>query len=95
MSNAINLSLTDEEKTPGKLNTLWLSKPMLAAKHGCSVDTITRRVNEMELSGQYPGAVRRIKGTEIDSEQFEHFCTYGRRKAGKVVPFQKGAANEG
>lgn len=69
---------------------MWLSKTMLAAEHECSVDTITRRVNEMEKSGLYPGAVRRIKGVEVDSEQFEHFCTYGRRKAGTVIPFQKG-----
>ena len=89
-NNVVNLSLTEEEKTPGKLHTIWLTKPMLAVQHNCSVDTISRRVNEMELSGLYPGAVRRIKGVEIDSEQFEHFCTYGRRKAGAVIPFQKG-----
>lgn len=109
MSNIVDLSLTDEEKTPerffdlslteekmtpGKANTIWLTKNMLAVKYGCSVDTISRRVNEMEASGDYPGAVRRIKGIEVDSDQFEHFCTYGRRKAGKVVPFQKGAVNE-
>lgn len=72
---------------------MWLKIGMAAAKYDCSADTISRRVKEMESSGAYPGAVRRIKGIEVDSEQFEHFCTYGRRKAGKVVPFQKGAAN--
>lgn len=74
---------------------MWKSKPMLATEHHCSVDTITRRVNEMELSGLYPGAVRRIKGVEVDSEQFEHFCTYGRRKAGAVIRFPKEVVNEG
>lgn len=66
---------------------MWLSKAMLAAENNCSIDTISRRVNEMEASGNYPGAIRRIKHMEIDKEQFEHFCTYGRRKAGKVVSF--------
>lgn len=70
-----------------------ISKEMQAAENDCAVDTISRRVSEMESSGNYPGVVRRIKHMEIDKEQFEHFCMYGRRKAGKVVPFQKGAAN--
>lgn len=34
----------------------------------------------MEESGMFPYAVRRVRGVQIDDEQFEKFCTIGRRK---------------
>lgn len=58
---------------------MYCTMRMLAAEYHCSVDTIRRRVAEMERSGLYPMAVRRIKGMEIDMEQFERFCCQRKR----------------
>jgi hypothetical protein len=54
---------------------------MLATKFNCSTDTIRRRVAEMERSERFPFAVRRVKGVEVDDEQFERFCCTRRRRA--------------
>lgn len=59
---------------------MWITIKMAASKYACSYYTISRRVKEMEQSGKYPGAIRRIKGMEIDTDQFEHFCIYGKGK---------------
>ena len=59
---------------------MYMTMRMLSAKFKCSQDTIRRRVKEMEASGNYPSAIRRVCGVEIDDVQFEHFCTIGRRK---------------
>ena len=59
---------------------MYMTMKMLGTKFNCSIDTIRRRVKEMEASGDYPSAVRRVCGIEIDDEQFEHFCTVGRRR---------------
>jgi DeoR/GlpR family transcriptional regulator of sugar metabolism len=60
---------------------MWLSIQMLATKFNCSTDTIRRRVAEMEQSERFPFAVRRVKGVEVDDEQFERFCCTRRRRA--------------
>lgn len=57
---------------------MWMTLKMLAFKHGCSEDTIRRRMREMEASGLYPRAVRRLCGVEIDSDALEDFCTIRR-----------------
>ena len=59
---------------------MFCSYKMLCVKYSCSEATIRRRVKEMEASGMYPGAVRRVCGVQIDDEQFEKYCTVGRRK---------------
>ena len=61
---------------------MWMSYAMLSVKFGCSQDTIRRRVKEMERSGMFPTAVRRICGVEVDDVQLERFCTMGRRRSG-------------
>ena len=61
---------------------MYVTYPMAAAEFGCSIATIRRRVREMEETGLYPTAVRRVKGVEVDLEQLEVFCTVGRRKYG-------------
>ena len=53
---------------------MYISIKMLATKYNCSTDTIRRRVAEMEQSERFPFAVRRVKGVEVDDEQFERFC---------------------
>ena len=58
---------------------MWLTIQMLAKKYNCSTDTIRRRVAEMEKSNTFPMAVRRVKGVEIDDEQFEKFCCVRKR----------------
>lgn len=60
---------------------MYISIKMLAKKYNCSADTIRRRVAEMEQSERFPYAVRRVKGIEVDDEQFERFCCTRRRKA--------------
>lgn len=60
---------------------MWLTIQMLATKYNCSTDTIRRRVAEMEQSERFPFAVRRVKGVEVDDEQFERFCCTRRRRA--------------
>lgn len=59
---------------------MYMTYAMLSTKYGCSIDTIRRRVKEMEASEMYPTAVRRVSGVQIDQEQFDRFCTIGRRK---------------
>lgn len=59
---------------------MYMTYAMLSTKYGCSIDTIRRRVKEMEASEMYPTAVRRVSGVQIDEEQFDRFCTIGRRK---------------
>jgi len=60
---------------------VWCTIQMLATKFNCSTDTIRRRVAEMERSERFPFAVRRVKGVEVDDEQFERFCCTRRRRA--------------
>lgn len=65
---------------------MFCSYQMLAAKFDCSESTIRRRVKEMETSGLFPGAVRRVCGVQVDDEQFEKYCTIGRRRTyGEIV----------
>ena len=59
---------------------MYCTYKMLATKFGCHESTIRRRVKEMERSGMFPTAVRRVCGVQIDDEQLERFCTIGRRK---------------
>ena len=59
---------------------MYVTYSMLMTKFECSESTIRRRVREMEESGMFPYAVRRVRGVQIDDEQFEKFCTIGRRK---------------
>lgn len=59
---------------------MYMTMKMLASKYGCSKSTIERRVREMERSGMYPAAIRRVCGVQISAEDFEKFCTIGRRK---------------
>ena len=59
---------------------MYMTMKMLSQKYGCSKSTIERRVREMERSGMYPAAVRRVCGVQISAEDFERFCTIGRRK---------------
>lgn len=59
---------------------MYVTYQMLAIQYGCSEATIRRRVKEMEASEMYPTAVRRVSGVQIDQEQFDRFCTIGRRK---------------
>ena len=58
---------------------MYMTYKMLAAKFKCNESTIRRRVREMELSGMFPSAVRRVCGVQIDDEQLEKFCTIGKR----------------
>ena len=58
---------------------MYVTRKMLAVKYGCSESTIRRITDEMEASGMYPRAARRIKGVEFDDEQFEEYCTRRRR----------------
>lgn len=59
---------------------MFMTYKMLSVKFSCSESTIRRRVKEMERSGMFPTAVRRVCGVQIDDEQLERFCTIGRRK---------------
>lgn len=59
---------------------MYCTYKMLAVKYGCHESTIRRRVKEMEQSGMFPAAVRRVCGVQIDDEMLERFCTIGRRK---------------
>ena len=59
---------------------MYCTYKMLAKKFECHESTIRRRVKEMERSGMFPTAVRRVCGVQIDDEQLERFCTIGRRK---------------
>lgn len=59
---------------------MYMTYAMLSTKYECSEATIRRRVKEMEASEMYPTAVRRVSGVQIDQEQFDRFCTIGRRK---------------
>ena len=54
---------------------MYVTFRMAAAKFGCSEATIRRRVKEMEASGMYPTAIRRIKGVEVDPVQLNDYCT--------------------
>ena len=58
---------------------MWVSMAMLSTKYSCSESTIRRRVAEMESSRAFPMAVRRVKGVEVDDEQFEKFCCVRKR----------------
>jgi DeoR/GlpR family transcriptional regulator of sugar metabolism len=53
---------------------------MLSTKYACSESTIRRRVREMEESGMFPLAIRRVCGVMVDDEMFERFCCLRRRE---------------
>lgn len=60
---------------------MYVTKQMLAAENNCSVRTISRIVSEMEQSGRYPMAIRRVKGVQVNREQFEQYvCSRGRKE---------------
>lgn len=54
---------------------MYVTFRMAAVRFSCSEATIRRRVKEMEASGMYPTAVRRIKGVEVDPVQLNDYCT--------------------
>ena len=58
---------------------MYVTRKMLAVKYGCSESTIRRITDEMEASGMFPRAARRVKGVEFDDEQFEEYCIRRRR----------------
>ena len=59
---------------------MWVSMAMLSTKYACSESTIRRRVREMEESGMFPLAIRRVCGVMVDDEMFERFCCLRRRE---------------
>lgn len=59
---------------------MYITYGMLASKYHCSEATIRRRVAEMENSNLFPMAIRRVKGVEVDDEDFERFCCMRRKK---------------
>ena len=59
---------------------MYCTYKMLAVRFNCHESTIRRRVKEMEKSGMFPTAVRRVCGVQVDDEMFEKYCTIGRRR---------------
>ena len=53
---------------------MFLTKTELAHLHGVCVNTITKRVDEMIRTGEYPDAFRQPKRMiMVDPDAFDHF----------------------
>lgn len=59
---------------------MYVPIKVLAAENHCSTATINRIVKEMERSGNYPAAVRRVGKKLIDADSFEHYARRRKRK---------------
>lgn len=59
---------------------MFVSLEMMACKYSVSVSTIRRVMYEMERTGRYEGAIKRIGRTEIDTEAFEHYACRRKRR---------------
>jgi DNA-binding transcriptional regulator YhcF (GntR family) len=62
---------------------VYVTKQMLATKYGCSVRTISRVITEMEQTGLYPMAIRRICGVQVNDDDFERYLCRRKRNGKK------------
>lgn len=59
---------------------MYVTIKQLAAMEGCSERQLRRYIKEMELSGQYPEAVKQVGGIKVDPEQFNRWATRRRNE---------------
>lgn len=62
---------------------MYVTKQMLAVKYNCSVRTISRVITEMEQTGLYPMAIRRICGVQVNDDDFERYLCRRKRNGKK------------
>lgn len=62
---------------------MYVTKTILAAKYGCSERTISRVITEMEQTGLYPMAIRRICGVQVNDDDFERYLCRRKRNGKK------------
>lgn len=59
---------------------MYVSLEMMATKYSVSVATVRRIIKEMEQSGRYIGAIKRVGKTEVNDEDFEHYVCRRKRR---------------
>ena len=67
---------------------MYVSLEMMATKYSVSVATVRRIIKEMEQSGRYIGAIKRVGKTEVNDEDFEHYVCRRKRKKKEVIKLE-------
>ena len=62
---------------------MYVTKQILAVKYDCSERTISRVIAEMEQTGLYPMAIRRICGVQVNDDDFERYLCRRKRNGKK------------
>ena len=61
---------------------MFITVKMMAQREGVSEATIWRTIREMEETGEYIGAIKRLGRVQIDTDMFDHYVMrreYGRK----------------